>query len=99
MNRPDGGPQIPSAVLNKLNEIIALDRRARVGAGSMRTVAVFLAAMLAAMAGDWLVVLYDERWRWTLTLLAASTALAAFVWGCVVPFFRRRSLASVAREA
>jgi hypothetical protein len=99
MNTPNDGPPIPAAVLDKLNEIRALDRRARVWAGCLRTAAVFLAAMLAAMAVDWLVVLYDERWRWTLTSLALGGAAVAFVLGCVLPLFRTRSLTSIAREA
>jgi hypothetical protein len=98
MKRPDDGPNLPPEVLQKLNEIRNEDRRVRFRAGLLRGLAVLLTAMLLAMAIDWLAVLHDERWRWTLSLLALACAVVALVRGCLPPLFKSRSLASIARE-
>ena len=72
MKTPNDGSGMPPAVLQKLNEIRSEDRRVRFRTGLLRGLAIFLTAMLVAMAIDWLAVLHDDRLRWTLTLLALA---------------------------
>ena len=99
MKKPNEGPGIPNEVIRKLTEIRREDRSVRFRAGLLRGLAVLVTAMLAAMIIDWLVMLHDERWRWSLTLLALACAAAAFIKGCLLPLFRPRSDASIARQA
>jgi hypothetical protein len=98
MKKPNDGSNLPPEVLQKLNAVRSEDRRVRFRTGLLRGLAILLTAMLAAMAIDWLAVLHDERWRWTLTLLALACAAVALIQGCLLPLFRKRSLASIAQE-
>ena len=98
MKAPNEGSQIPPAMLQKLREVRRQDRRVRLWTGLLRGIAIILAAMLVAMTIDWLVVLYDPRSRWALTLSALACAAAGSVlWG-LIPLLRTRSLASIARQ-
>jgi hypothetical protein len=98
MKTPDDGSGLPPAVLQKLKEIRSEDRRVCLRTGFVRGLAVLLTAMLVTMAVDWLAVLHDERWRWSLTLLALACAAAALIRGCLPPLLRSRSLTSIARQ-
>lgn len=98
MNKPNDGSSIPQEVMRKLVEIRREDRRVRFRTGLLRALAVLTAAMLAAMVIDWLAMLHDPRWRWTLTVVALGGAAAAFIYGCVLPLLRARSIASIARD-
>src|SRR6266566_4453559 len=95
MNAPPG---IPAAMLSRLNDVRRRDRRVRVQTALLRGIAILLAAMLAAMVIDWVVVLYEPTWRWALTLSALSCAAMGFAWWGLIPLFRTRSLASIARQ-
>ena len=64
----------------------------------LRGLAVLLTAMLLAMVVDWLSVLHDGRLRWALTLLALACAAVALIRGALLPLFKSRSLASIARQ-
>lgn len=99
MKTPNDGPGLPPEVLQKLNEIRREDRRVRFRTGLLRGLAILLTAMLVAMTIDWLAALHDERWRWTLTLLALAGGAVALLWGCLPPLLKPRSLASIAQQA
>jgi hypothetical protein len=98
MKAPNDGQQLPAAMLAKLNEVRRLSRRVSLVTGLFRGATLLLAAMLVAMALDWWVVLYDERWRWALTLCALACAAVGFALTGLLPLFRKRSLASLARQ-
>src|ERR1017187_2961532 len=98
MQAPNDGPQIPAAMLAKLNEVRRVDLGRCLRTGLCRGATGLLAAMLAAMAIDRCVVLYDERWRWALTLCALTGAGVGFVFLGLLPFLRKRSLVSLARQ-
>jgi len=98
MKAPNDGSQMPPAVLQKLREVRTQDRRVRLWTCLWRGIAILLAAMLVAMTVDWLVVLYDSRSRWAVTLAALVIAtVGSVVWG-LIPLLRTRSLASIARQ-
>jgi hypothetical protein len=98
MNKPNDGTGIPREVMQKLIEIRNEDRRISFRAGLLRALAIFITAMLAAMIIDWLAIMHDRHWRWTLTLVAIVCGATALVQGCILPLFRRRSIASIAGE-
>jgi hypothetical protein len=98
MKTSSQGGEIPPSVLNTLNEVRRRDCGARVWSGLLRGAAILLCAMLVAMTIDWLLVLHEEFWRWTLTLVALGCAIAGFGQGCLLPLLRSRSLTSVARD-
>jgi hypothetical protein len=98
MKNPNDGKGIPPTVRQKLAEIRREDRRVRLRVALLRTAAVFIAAMLVAMIVDWLAMLHNTGWRWTLTLDALGLAVVTFVLS-ILPLFRRRSLSSIARQA
>ena len=98
MNTPNEGSSLRPEVLQKLKEIRGEERRIRIRTGLLRGLAVLLTAMLVAMAIDWLLVLRNETGRWTLTLLALACAAGALIQGCLLPLFKSRSLASIAKD-
>jgi hypothetical protein len=98
MKTPSDGFQMPEEMVQKLIQVRQQDRRTRFQAGLLRAIAILLAAMLAAMAIDWLMVLRLPLWRWTLTLAALAAVAVGFVQGCLLPLLRRRSLDSLAGD-
>jgi len=89
---------MPAAMLGKLRAVQQRYFRACLEVGLYRGIAILLTAMLVAMAVDGLVVLFDHRLRWALTLWALSCAAIGMLLGGVMPLLRKRSLSSFARQ-
>jgi hypothetical protein len=98
MKTNDSRPKLPPNVAQKLRRI---RRRARVLAlleGLASTGAVLIGAMLVAMLIDLAVGWLDPLARYTVTSLAlGSVAVLCLLW-CALPFIRRRTIVSTARE-
>jgi hypothetical protein len=98
MNTNDSPRKLPAGVVEKLRKI---RRRARVLAlleGLVRTGTVLLAAMLVAMLIDLAVGWLDPRARYTITSVALGSVAVLFLLWCAMPFLRRRTIVSTARE-
>jgi hypothetical protein len=98
MNTNDSSRKLPAGVVEKLRKI---RRRARVLGlleGLVRTGTVLLAAMLVAMLIDLAVGWLDPRARYTITSVALGSVAVLFLLWCAMPFLRRRTIVSTARE-
>src|SRR5919198_1303719 len=89
---------LPKRLAQKLRAI----RRRAIGLtlleGIVLTAAAFLAAMLAAMMLDWALGWFDTRVRYTFTILVLVAAAGAFIFWCVRPLARRRTIVATARD-
>ncbi len=89
---------VPAALVGRLRAVRRRDTWMRLAEGVVLTAAVLVGAMTLAVAFDWLVVLFDVRWRTLLTAIALAFALVVFVRFCVVPLLIRRRLSETALE-
>jgi hypothetical protein len=64
--------------------------------GLLITMTVLLVVMMLSMALDWLIVLFDHRWRASITLLSLSVAAVTFLLRCIRPLIIRYRLSKVA---
>ena len=90
--------ELPVVVESKLRAVRQRMFAMRATDGVILTMAVLVAVMMAAMLVDWLIVLFDPRWRTTITLVSLLAAVVTFVLSCVRPLVHRRLLSSVARR-
>src|SRR5262245_57667325 len=98
MKTNEHAADLPDSVVKKLR---AIRRRAIVLTlleGLSFTAAALLAAMLTAMAIDWVVGWFDARARYTFTLLAFGATVAVFVFRCLRPLTRKRTIIATARD-
>ena len=98
MKTNDSQPQLPPNVAQKLRSI---RRRALVLAlleGLAHTGAILIGAMLVAMLIDLAVGWLDPLARYTVTSVALGSVAILFLLWCALPFIRRRTIVSTARE-
>jgi hypothetical protein len=98
MNWNERGSGLPKSVAQKLR---AIRRRAitlTLLKGLALTASVLIAAVLLAMIVDSIVGWFDPRARLAVPILTIIAAAAAFVFWCIRPLARRRTIVSTARE-
>ncbi len=89
--------ELPSVVEAKLRAVRRRIVGIRTTGGLILTATVLLLVMMVAMAIDWMVVLFDHRWRMAVTLSSLAFPAVTLAAWFVRPLLSRHRLASVAR--
>src|SRR5687767_636158 len=92
------GSDLPGVIAAKLR---AIRRRAvtlTLLQGLVLTGSVLIAAMLVALAVDWTVGWFSPAGRYTFTALALVATGAAFIFWCLRPLARTRTIVATARD-
>ncbi|MBX3439014.1 MAG: hypothetical protein KF861_16100, partial [Planctomycetaceae bacterium] len=90
--------RIPESVEDKLKEVRQARDRAHLALWAVVGLLALLLVMSLAMLADWMLVLFDPRWRIALTAAALGSAAVAMLVAARVIWRRGRRLDVIARE-